>query len=99
MTLIHSGRGCPVCGAVGALCGHQPAPLVGGIVVPEESIVTGPATKTYDVVQNGYKTRMKLNDADAERLGVKRPRAHADADHEEKAAPAPANKSRTVTDK
>jgi len=52
----------------------------------------GPATKTYEVTYNGYKTRMKLNDADAERLGVKKPAGgSAGGDDTEKAA-RPANK-------
>lgn len=71
MTLFthrNAGGRCP-CGAQDATCGPPSDVVPVDQRIEEVAVVSGPLQK-YKVVRGGVETVMKLNDADAKRLGV-----------------------------
>lgn len=110
MTLINSrtvrGR-CPTCGEPDAACGTASA----SVPVDEQmevAAVGGPLQRYEVTTPSGVKTTMKLNDADAKRLGVldEQTDSNAPAEDEQPTASTPSkaarstrNKARTAPDK
>lgn len=71
MTLfVHRNAGgrCP-CGAENAACGPPSDVVPADQLIEEVAAVSGPLKK-YNVTRNGFKTVMKLSDADAAKLGA-----------------------------
>jgi hypothetical protein len=79
---------CPLCGAPHSSCG-QATSTVGIFIAPAiPRKETDMSLKDYEVEVNGVKTTLRLSGADAKARGL-----------EAKKAPAPANKSRTASNK
>lgn len=62
-------RGCPLCGAAHAACGHPSTSTPIDIPSEEGRVMTGPL-RVYDVTVDGVPTQMWLTAEHAEQLGA-----------------------------